>query len=108
VIELYDGPETLFYCDPPYVHDTRGDDKAYAHEMTDADHELLAQALNRVQDRVAISNYDCALMNDLYPPPRWRKLVGPERTIHSTKDQRREVLWGNYDWEVAASEQLFS
>lgn len=108
VIELYDGPDTLFYCDPPYVHDTRGDDKAYAHEMTDADHELLAQALNRVQGRVAISNYDCALMNDLYPPPRWRKLVGPERTIHSTKDQRREVLWVNYDWEAVDSEQLFS
>ena len=108
VIDLYDGPDALFYCDPPYIHDTRGHDKAYAHEMTDADHEQLAQALNRVQGRVAISNYDCALMNDLYPPPRWRKLVGPERTIHSTKDQHREVLWVNYDWEAVDSEQLFS
>ena len=36
VIARYDSLETLFYCDPPYVHETRGDTKAYAHEMTDA------------------------------------------------------------------------
>lgn len=30
VIQLYDSPGTLFYCDPPYVHLTRGDKKAYA------------------------------------------------------------------------------
>lgn len=33
VIKLYDSAETLFYCDPPYVHETRGDDKAYRFEM---------------------------------------------------------------------------
>lgn len=33
VIRLYDGPNTLFYCDPPYVHTTRGDAKAYGFEM---------------------------------------------------------------------------
>src|SRR5215469_5749325 len=38
VIERYDNEETLFYCDPPYVHDSRGDSNAYAHEMTNKDH----------------------------------------------------------------------
>ena len=28
VIARYDSPETLFYCDPPYLHGTRGDAKA--------------------------------------------------------------------------------
>src|SRR5947209_8341594 len=32
VIRLYDSPTTLFYCDPPYVHSTRGDSKAYGFE----------------------------------------------------------------------------
>jgi DNA adenine methylase len=97
VIRLYDSPRTLFYCDPPYVHDTRGDDAAYGHEMTDRDHRELARVLNRVKGMVAVSNYQCELMDELYPSPRWRKHVSPERTIHSTKGKRVEVLWTNYD-----------
>lgn len=97
VIRLYDDPGTLFYCDPPYVHDTRGDDKAYGHEMTDRQHAELAAALNAAAGLVAISNYNCELMRKLYPAPRWRAHSSPERTIHSTKDKRVEVLWTNFD-----------
>lgn len=97
VVRLYDAPTTLFYCDPPYVHETRGDDKAYGYEMTDAAHRDLARALNAVKGLVAISNYDCPLMDELYPKARWNKHVSAARTIHSTKDQRVEVLWTNYD-----------
>ncbi|MBZ5648247.1 MAG: DNA adenine methylase [Acidobacteriia bacterium] len=97
VIRLYDSRETLFYCDPPYIHETRGDSKAYSNEMTDEQHEELADVLNRVKGQVALSNYDCGLMNRLYPSKRWIKTVSSLRTIHSTKDKRREVLWTNYD-----------
>lgn len=97
VIRLYDKTTTLFYCDPPYVHETRGDDKAYGYEMTDREHRELAAALNAVKGLVAISNYDCKLMNELYPRAKWLKHVSPARTIHSTKDKRVEVLWTNYD-----------
>lgn len=97
VIALYDSPNTLFYCDPPYVHSTRGDCSAYGNEMIDDDHRALAKLLNNVRGMVALSNYDCALMDELYPGPKWFKLMGPEKTIHSTKDIRSEVLWTNYD-----------
>jgi DNA adenine methylase len=96
VINLYDSPETLFYCDPPYVHDTRGDSKAYGYEMTDQQHRELAEGLNKVKGMVAISNYQCPLMEELYPRPRWNKVVGPARTNHATKGTRVEVLWVNY------------
>ena len=46
---------------------------------------------------VAISNYQCDLMDKLYPSPKWHKAIGPKRTIHSTKGTRSEVLWTNYD-----------
>jgi len=34
IIRLYNSPGTLFYCDPPYVHSTRSDSKAYEFEMS--------------------------------------------------------------------------
>lgn len=97
VITLYDSSDTLFYCDPPYVHETRGDCNAYGNEMTNQDHRDLAKLVNNAKGKVALSNYDCPLMDELYPMPKWLKLVGPEKTIHSTKDMRREVLWTNFD-----------
>jgi len=97
VIELYDAKDTLFYCDPPYVHVTRGDSKAYAREMSDKEHMVLADVLNSTKGMVAISNYDCTLMNKLYPVRGWRKFVNGPKTIHSTKGTRTEVLWTNYD-----------
>jgi DNA adenine methylase len=97
VVRLYDAPETLLYCDPPYVHDTRGDSKAYGFEMTDRDHRELAEVLNAAAGLVAVSGYDCRLMTELYPAAKWRKNVSPAKTIHSTKDTRVEVLWTNYD-----------
>jgi DNA adenine methylase len=97
VIKLYDSQETLFYCDPPYVHTTRGDSKAYGYEMTNEEHKKLADVLNSIKGKAAVSNYDCELMNLLYPAPKWRKFHATERTIHSTKGKRAEVLWTNYD-----------
>jgi DNA adenine methylase len=97
VIRLYDSPQTLFYCDPPYVHETRGDSSAYGYEMTDAQHAELAEILNHAKGKVALSNYQCALMDKLYPHSRWRKTFSGPRTNHATKGKRVEVLWTNYD-----------
>lgn len=97
IIRLYDAPDTLFYCDPPYIHSTRSDTKAYGFEMTDDDHRALAVSLNAAAGSVAISNYDCDLMSELYPEPRWYKTKSAERTNHATKGKRTEILWTNYD-----------
>ncbi len=97
VIELYDSPSTLFYCDPPYMHRTRRDTKAYGNEMTDEEHIQLARILNNISGLVAVSNYDCEFMDELYPPTKWQKIIAAEKTIHSTKDIRSEILWTNYN-----------
>ena len=90
-------PSCHHYCDPTYIHETRGDTRAYGHEMTDAQHRALAAVLNAVTGKVAISNYPCPLMDELYPSGKWWKTVGPARTNHSTKGKRIEALWTNYD-----------
>lgn len=94
VIRLYDDRKTLFYCDPPYVHSTRGDSKAYGFEMKDEEHRELARVLNRAKGKVAISGYKCDLMDDLYKG--WRCAQAPPKTCHSIKKMRQEAVWMNY------------
>jgi DNA adenine methylase len=95
VIERYDTPDTLFYCDPPYPHECRGDVAAYGYEMNDLQHEELAKALHKVKGKVAISSYRCNLMNRLYSD--WKCMEAPEKKCHSVKKMRKEALWINYE-----------
>jgi len=95
VINRYDSEETLFYCDPPYPHNSRKDTNAYASEMTDKQHRQLAEVLRGVRGKVAISGYQCSLMNELYGD--WNRTEARERVIHSVKTTRTEILWTNYE-----------
>lgn len=103
VIKRFDSPQTLFYCDPPYPHDSRGDSKAYRHEMTDMQHRALACVLRACQGRVAVSSYRCPLNDEIYAG--WRIIAGPEKLIHSVKELRQEVLYVNYDPEEQSNWQ---
>ena len=94
VIRLYDSEETLFYCDPPYPHESRGDDKAYGAEMTDGEHRELAEVLHGVAAKVAVSGYRCPLMDELYAD--FTRRDAPAKLCHSVKKNRQEALWVNY------------
>ena len=63
ILDRYDTPKTLFYCDPPYVPGTR---KAggYLHEITDADHQELVTLLLNLKGKVALSGYN----HEIYTP----------------------------------------
>jgi DNA adenine methylase len=95
VIRRYDSGETLFYCDPPYPHDSRGDSNAYKYEMTDDEHRELALVLHNVQGKVALSSYHCDLMEKLYGD--WQAIEGPTKLVHSVKQPRTGILWVNYE-----------
>jgi DNA adenine methylase len=94
IIELYDDGKTLFYCDPPYPHQARGDSKAYGFEMTDEEHTALAHQLSAAKGKVAVSGYRCDLMDHLYKG--WRRSEAPAKKCHSVKQARTEALWMNY------------
>ncbi len=94
IIRLYDNPTTLFYCDPPYLHGTRGDNAAYGYEMADGEHIELAAALRRCVGKVAISGYRNALMDRLYQG--WRRFDATAKQAHSVKQLRFECVWMNY------------
>lgn len=103
VIRRYDSPGTLFYCDPPYPHECRGDVHAYGFEMTDEEHRRLADVLHSVKGKVAISSYRCDLMDELYRD--WYCIEAPAKNCHSVKTLRKEALWVNYDVEGLATEE---
>ncbi len=94
LVKLYDDKGTLFYCDPPYPHEARGDDKAYGAEMTDEEHAELSELLVRARGKVAVSGYRCKLMDKLYKG--FRRIDAPTKLCHSTKGPRTESLWINY------------
>jgi len=113
VIKRYDSEETLFYCDPPYPHSSRGDSNAYRYEMTDYEHTRLASVLKSVKGKVALSGYHCNLLDDLYND--WKTIEAPAKKVHSVKAERVEVLWVNYDlqtteeklqWQMTLQESL--
>lgn len=95
VIQRYDSEETLFYCDPPYPHDSRGDIHAYGYEMTDNDHRELAKVLTNLKGKVALSGYRCELLDKLYKD--WNCVESPSKQCLSVKQPRTEILWTNYD-----------
>jgi DNA adenine methylase len=94
LIRIYDGPTTFFYCDPPYLHQTRGDRHAYGFEMDETQHRELASALGGCRGKAAVSGYRCDLMDAIYQG--WRRFDAPEKHCHSIKKPRQESLWMNY------------
>ena len=94
VIKRYDSKDTLFYLDPPYPPEIRGDKRAYGFEMTEKDHIRLAELLHTIKGKVALSGYKCPLLERLYSD--WTRIDAPQRTIHSVKEIRQESLYINY------------
>jgi DNA adenine methylase len=95
VITKHDGPDTLFYVDPPYMHSTRVMRNArYDFEMTEDDHVELLQVLERVEGMVAISGYSNPLYEDFLKD--WEMHSKPARASgHRGTVLRTEVLWLN-------------
>lgn len=58
ILQEWDTAETTFYCDPPYILDTRRGKRYYAVEPGDDYHTELVDVLLRVRGNVVLSGYD--------------------------------------------------
>ena len=99
VIRAWDNPETLFYCDPPYVHETRHESSrdVYGCEMSEDDHRALADVLLRCAGKVVLSGYPSPLYDNLYS--KWRKVhfdIANHAAGGRSKARKTEVLWMNW------------
>lgn len=99
LIEQEDSKDTLFYCDPPYLHSTRSSIDAYEHEMDSASHLHLLAVLSYIKGKFMLSGYPSGLY------ARWAKHHGftyvdfklpNNASSKSTKDLKVERVWKNF------------
>jgi DNA adenine methylase len=99
VIQKQDGPNTLFYLDPPYYPDTRLP-KLYRHEMTTDDHHQMIGLLTTVQGKFILSGYRNPLYDLMAKKRGWNR-VDIEIPNHLSgglsKELMVESLWMNFN-----------
>lgn len=67
-------PDTLLYCDPPYLPHTRKAKKVYRHEMSVGNHEELLAVLIKSPAAVALSGYRSDMYDELVSNHGWLRL----------------------------------
>jgi len=95
-IHRFDSAETLIYCDPPYLHETRDPNscKVYGVEMSERDHRQLAEVLRACRSRVVLSGYPSKLYDELFRS--WRRVefdIANHAAGGRRKARKTEVLW---------------
>lgn len=99
VVVKEDSPKTLFYLDPPYLHETRATTSDYAHEMTRADHKKLLNALGNVRGRFLLSGYRSDLYDDFAKHFGWNRedITIPNHAAGGkSKRIMTECVWKNF------------
>ncbi|QDT07411.1 Modification methylase FokI [Rubripirellula lacrimiformis] len=97
VIRSQDGKNTLFYLDPPYVHESRVTTSDYDFEMSTDQHVELLDTIESCSGSVVLSGYpndlyDCRLKN-------WRTvdiIIDNKASSAKQKPRKTERIWMNY------------
>lgn len=97
LIRREDTPGTLFYCDPPYLHETRTTTDAYAHEMTVEQHREFLAAVGGCAGKVMISGYASGLYEDYLRGWTRHTFDLPNNAAGGVEKRRMtEVVWCNF------------
>lgn len=101
MIARLDGPETLFYLDPPYLPDTRVTTREYREfEMREQDHVELLRVLTDLDGKFLLSGYVSELYDSFAAEHGWhfRDFELPNNaSARKSKERKTERLWMNYD-----------
>lgn len=107
LIPQHDGPQTLYFVDPPYVHSTRNMNRgnaSYAVEMSDEQHRQLAQVLRDCVGMVMLCGYECDLYSELYGD--WE--VIERAALADGARKRTECLWLNAAASAGKPQRMLS
>lgn len=103
LLAKHDGPDTLFYVDPPYVGETRTYQDGYDHEMIDVSlHEELVDLLLTIEGKVVLSGYDHEVYDRLVENGWTKSLLGNYAKSSGfnkpggKKTVGAEIIWYNF------------
>ena len=101
VIREQDGPQTLFYLDPPYLRGTRGAGGEYGeHEMSDGDHEDLLGVLSEASGKFMLSGHRSLMYDERATACGWHRQdfqIDNKASSAKKKEIRTECVWFNFD-----------
>jgi DNA adenine methylase len=97
VIQQQDGPDTLFYLDPPYLGETRACESVYSHEMTAGQHEELLTIIRECAGHMMLSSYPSELYTSRLRDWNRHEFVLPNQASGSKSKRRMtEIVWTNF------------
>lgn len=99
VIRQQDGPDTLTYCDPPYVPESRTSTGQYRHEMTGEQHVDLCTTVRKCVGKVMVSGYPSDLYKFQLEDAGWHRtefVVPNQAAGGDVKRRMTEVVWSNF------------
>lgn len=89
LIKVYDRPNALLYCDPPY----HGTERHYTNTFSDGDHLRLKRCLNGIKGRFLLSYNDDDFIRDLYSD---YTIISIERPNNLSTGTFKELIIKNY------------
>ncbi|MCA9128898.1 MAG: DNA adenine methylase [Planctomycetales bacterium] len=99
LVRREDDKHSFFYCDPPYLSETRVVKKAYSCEMSDEQHENLLDTLGNLQGKFILSGYPHPIYKAAATRFGWncREIkIDNKASPLKTKPTKTECLWYNY------------
>lgn len=102
-IQQYDHPKSMFYLDPPYLHETRVTTKDYEHELSVEDHCRLLECLAELKGMFLMSGYPSDQYKDAAESLGWNTVyreIDNKASGKKTKDKKIEAIWMNYTIEA--------
>lgn len=89
LINVYDRPNALIYCDPPY-HKT---EKHYDEKFTEQDHHRLKKCLDKIKGKFVLSYNDDEFIRELYKD---YSIIPVSRQNNLSTGQFKELIIKNY------------
>tara|TARA_Y100000034_G_scaffold134066_1_gene201494 strand:+ start:2905 stop:3717 length:813 start_codon:yes stop_codon:yes gene_type:complete len=97
VIKAFNDPNTLIYCDPPYLDSTRTTPDAYEDELDADQHIELAGLIKQFKGKAIISGYSSPLYRRLFSEWRCkRKKIANHASQSKSKATKTECIWLNF------------